>query len=129
MELSRLDNRSVCVLHIDGMTCQSCVKKIETNLGERTDVISVKVKTLFTSSQKKKKKKKTDNSVCCHELESDLRLESQDGINISLWQSFFHNRGVSLCVTANWEFTAKNFSGFLHVLKTWNFETESGKNP
>ena len=80
MELSRLDNRSVCVLHIDGMTCQSCVKKIETNLGERTDVISVKVKTLFTSSQKKKKKKKRLTILCVvmsWSLTSDLNLKME----------------------------------------------------
>ena len=38
-----MDDREVCVLHVDGMTCQSCVKKIESRINERSDVLSVKV--------------------------------------------------------------------------------------
>ena len=44
-----MDDREVCVLHVDGMTCQSCVKKIESRIGERSDVLSVKVKHQTTS--------------------------------------------------------------------------------
>ena len=34
---------NVCVLDVQGMTCQSCVKNIQTNIGERKGVISIKV--------------------------------------------------------------------------------------
>uniref|UniRef100_T1JC88 P-type Cu(+) transporter n=1 Tax=Strigamia maritima TaxID=126957 RepID=T1JC88_STRMM len=35
--------RKICKLHIEGMTCQSCVKNIESNLSNRPGILSIRV--------------------------------------------------------------------------------------
>ncbi len=40
---SVVEEPHVCVVSVDGMTCQSCVKNIESHIGLREDVASIKV--------------------------------------------------------------------------------------
>ncbi len=40
---SMVEEPHVCVVAVDGMTCQSCVKNIECHIGLREDIASIKV--------------------------------------------------------------------------------------
>ena len=43
IEEDMADPVRICTLNIQGMTCQSCVKNIESNVGTKPGIISAKV--------------------------------------------------------------------------------------
>ena len=52
-----MDGSEVTVVEVDGMTCQSCVGNIESNLEGRPGILSVKVRDSLSIKSKKKYRK------------------------------------------------------------------------